>query len=218
MPSNILNETMKFYSNLYKEKEINAEHDLNEILDKYNPPKLSHEESLKLEGNITLQKTLTVLKAMNRNKSPGSDGFSSEFFKEFWNKLGPFIVRSLNYGYSTGELSITQKEGIIVCIPKENKPKQFLKNWRPITLLNTVYKLGSGVIANRIKTGLDKIISKDQTGFMAGRYIGENTRLIYDLLDYTEERNIPGLLLFIDFEKAFDSVSWKFLDKTLHFF
>ena len=215
---NILNETMKFYSNLYKEKEINAELDLNEILDQYNPPKLSHEESLKLEGNITLQETLTVLKAMKRNKSPGSDGFSSEFFKVFWNKLGPFIVRSLNYGYSTGELSITQKEGIIVCIPKENKPKQFLKNWRPITLLNTVYKLGSGVIANRIKTVLDKLISKDQTGFMAGRYIGENTRLIYDLLDYTEERNIPGLLLFIDFEKAFDSVSWKFLDKTLHFF
>ena len=124
---NILTETMKFYSSLYKEKDTITDQNLNDILDKYNPPKLTQEESNKLEGKITLQETLNVLKAMKRNKSPGSDGFSSEFFKVFWKTLGPFIVRSLNYGYTTGELSITQKEGIIVCIPKENKPKQFKK-------------------------------------------------------------------------------------------
>ena len=53
---------------------------------------------------------------------------------------------------------------------------------------------------------------------MAGRYIGENVRIVYDLLHYTEEENKPGLLLLIDFEKAFDSVSWKFIDKVLDFF
>ena len=124
----------------------------------------------------------------------------------------------MNFGYVNGELSNTQKEGIITCIPKENKPKHLLKNWRPITLLNTVYKIGSGSIANRLKSTLDKLISKEQTGFIPGRYIGENIRLIYDLLQYTEENQIPGLLLFIDFEKAFDSVSWKFIQKVLKFF
>ena len=62
------------------------------------------------------------------------------------------------------------------------------------------------------------MINHDQTGFIAGRYIGENTRLTYDIMNYAEENNIPGLLLLIDFEKAFDSVSWKFISNTLKFF
>ena len=123
----------------------------------------------------------------------------------------------INCGYRKGELSITQKQGIITCIPKENKPKHLLKNWRPLTLLDTVYKIASGTIASRLKLVLNNLINKDQTGFVnLGRYIGENTRLIYDLLNYTEKK-IPGLLLLIDFEIAFDSLSWQFIQKALKF-
>ena len=132
--------------------------------------------------------------------------------------MGHFVVRSINYGFSKGELSITQRERIITCIPKDNKPRHFVKNFRPISLLNCVYKIASGVIAARIKSILHKLIHSDQTGFIAGRYIGENTRLIYDIMQYTEENNIPGLLLSVDFEKAFDSVSWPFIYKVMEFF
>ena len=127
-------------------------------------------------------------------------------------------MRSINYGFSKGELSITQREGIITCIPKDNKSRHFVKNFRPISLLNCVYKIASGVIAARIKSTLHKLIHSDQTRFIAGRYIGENTRLIYDIMQYTEENNIPGLLLSVDFEKAFDSVSWPFIYKVMEFF
>ena len=68
------------------------------------------------------------------------------------------------------------------------------------------------------KKVLDKLINTDQTGFIEDRCIGENTRLVYDLMQFTEEQNIPGLLLLIDFEKAFDSVSWSFINKVLKFF
>ena len=67
--------------------------------------------------------------------------FSAEFSKVFWKQLGAFVLRSVNYGYITGELSVTQKQCMITCIPKDNKPKTFLKNWRPQTRLDTVYKL-----------------------------------------------------------------------------
>lgn len=162
---------------------------------------------------------------MANNKSPGSDGFTAEFFKVFWKNLGHFIVRSLNHGYEIwnhgyeiGELSFTQKQGIITCIPKEGKSKFHLSNWRPISLLNVIYKIGSSCIAQRIKQMLPKILSADQTGFIPGRYIGENTRLVYDIMSFTELQDIPGLRVMIYFEKAFDSVSWKFIQETLNFF
>ena len=79
--------------------------------------------------------------------------------------MGNFIVRSINYSYSIKEMSYVQRLGIITCIPKSNKPKKYLKNWRPLTLLNCVYKMASACITNRIKQVLDKIIHNDQTGF-----------------------------------------------------
>ena len=92
------------------------------------------------------------------------------------------------------------------------------KKWRPITLLNVSYKIASGFIANRIKRVLPNNIYSDQAGFINGRCISENTRLLYDIIHYTEKRNIPELLLLIDFEKAFVSVSWSFIKKKLSFF
>ena len=77
---------------------------------------------------------------MKNCKSPGNDGFTSEFFKFFWSDIGVFISRSLNYAYITDSLSVTHKQGIITCIPELNKSIHFLKNWRPISLLNVIYK------------------------------------------------------------------------------
>ena len=183
-----------------------------------NPNKLSYLDSLKLEGEITYNELTNALKNMKNAKSPGNDGFTVEFFKFFWLDFGHFILKSLNDGYRKGTLSITQKQGIITCIPKPNKSRQLLKNWRPISLLNVIYKLASSVIANRIKTVLDKVIHEDQKGFISGRFIGENVRLIYDILFETKQQDISGLLLSIDFQQAFDSVSWKFISKTLDYF
>ena len=132
----------------------------------------------------------------------------------FWKDLGAFLVRSINYGFHTGEMSVTQRRGIITCIPKENKPKRFVKNWRPITLLNTVYKIASSCIAERIKNVLPKIIGEEQKGFLTGRYIGENIRMLYDVLAFTESHDLPGIVMLIDFEKAFDSISWSFIKKN----
>ena len=80
------------------------------------------------------------------------------------------------------------------------------------------YKLASSVIAARLKPHLEDIISSSQSGFLKGRHMGECTRLVYDIMYHTENKKIPGLLMLIDFEKAFDSVSWKFLYKTLNYF
>ena len=78
--------------------------------------------------------------------------------------------------------------------------------------------MASAVIANRLKTVLDKLISEEQKGFITGRFIAENVRTIYDILFETKNQELPGLILSIDFEKAFNTVSWKFIMKVLKYF
>ena len=129
-----------------------------------------------------------------------------------------FVLRCLNQSYATGNLPQTLRTCVITCLPKQNKSRQFLKNWRPISLLNVVYKIASSAIANRLKTILNDIISPTQNGFLDGRYIGESTRIIYDIMQICDDQKKDGLLLLVDFEKAFDSVSWSFLYKTFKFF
>ena len=179
----IVKETKDFYEKLYESREKDVV-DVN-LHTMVEAPTLSSEEKESLEGLISQKEALAVLKRMNNQKSPGSDGFTTEFYQFFWKDIGHLLVRSINYGFRSGEMSITQKEGIITCIPKEDKSKQFLRNWRPITLLNTSYKIASSCIAARIKTVLTKIIHNDQKGFMKGRYIGENLKLLYDVIVYT---------------------------------
>lgn len=215
-PEKIREQVKIFYENLYSSREAELVNvDLSNVV---NGPKLSSEQSDSVEGVISYKEALEALKVMKNNRSPGTDGYSTEFFKFFWIDLGVFLVRSFNYGFNTGQLSVTQRQGIITCIPKEGKSKKFLKNWRPITLLNTAYKIVSACIAQRLKSVLPHIIHEDQKGFLPGRFIGENHRMLYDLLVYTDLNNIPGLLLLIDFEKAFDSVAWTFIEKCLDFF
>ena len=212
---NILKEVQHFYENLYSH---NPAQDLDLEYLKNEAVLLDQGNTADLEGEITIDEVKQALVNMKNDKSPGPDGFTAEFYKAFFPDIGIFLVRSFNEAFSKGELSVTQYQGVITCIPKDGKPKQFIKNWRPISLLNVSYKLLSSCLAGRIKTVLPVIIHNSQKGFMKGRYIGENIRLLYDTILLTEKENIPGLLLMVDFEKAFDSVSWFFIEKALKFF
>ena len=119
---------------------------------------------------------------------------------------------------SKGYLSISQRRGSITLLPKKNKPRQYLKNWRPITSLNCDYKIAAKSIATRLKKVLPHVINNDQTGFLKGRFIGETIRLINSVINYAEKQNILGLLLFVDFEKTIDTQEWTFVEKTLSFY
>ena len=82
---------------------------------------------------------------MKNGKTPGTDGFTVEFYKFLGGDIGQILLESLNEALRKKELSITQKQGIIMLIPKNNKPRVLIQNWRPITLLNVDYKLLSGL-------------------------------------------------------------------------
>ena len=78
--------------------------------------------------------------------------------------------------------------------------------------------MASAAIAAHFKTVLTSLINEDQTGFLPGRFIGDNIRLVYDILFYTEKHNLPGIILWLDFATAFDSISWDFVFIALRYF
>ena len=115
-------------------------------------------------------------------------------------------------------LSISQRQGIISLIPKKSKDKTILENLRLISLLNVDCKILTKVIAKRIEKVLPTLINSDQTGYVKGRYVGENVRLIYDLIHYTDKLNKKGIAIFLDFKKTLDSIEWSSLLETLQLF
>ena len=110
------------------------------------------------------------------------------------------------------------KQAVITLIEKKGKDCSFLDNWRPISLLNVDAKITSKAIATRIKNVLPNIIHHNQTGFVEDRYIGETVRSTFDIMDLTAKQDIPGLLIFIDFQKASDSLERNFLQRCLELF
>ena len=212
-PSAILWEAKRFYMNLYQSGVKDADRDslIDDFLNNLELPKLSDNEKQSCEGNISLEECEITLNSFKENKSPGSDGIPIEFYKRFWEVIKKPFIECVNESFEKGELSNTQKKAVITLIEKRGKDRCFIENWRPISLLNVDAKIMSKVIAARVKDVLPNIIHSNQTGYVKDRYIGETVRSLLDIMEFTDIENIPGLLIFIDFQKAFDSLEWDFL-------
>ena len=218
--SDILDIIKSFYNTLYLYKEHCI--DGNVILKSF-PflqyiPTLSDDSKDSCEGKLSKSECYEALKSMQLNKSPGNDGLTTEFYLTFWHIVDDLVVDSLNEAFDLGELSASQKQGVITLIAKEGKDPLYIKNYRPITLLNTDYKILTKVLTKKIKEVLPEIVQVDQVGYMNGRNIGEAVRLIDDILFHASNNSFNGYLVAVDFEKAFDSVSHGFLQKVLEIF
>ena len=152
---------------------------------------------------------------MTSGKSPGIDGLSTEFYSFFWDIIETPLMNMFKECIENNEMSTTMKQGLINLIPKPNKDPLLVENWRPITLLNTDYKLFALVFARRLKKDLSEIISETQTGFVTNRHISNNIRLVLDLIDYSEHIESNAIIVFLDFFKAFDTVEHPFIFKAL---
>jgi exonuclease III len=213
-PVEILKTEKEFFEKLYCDdntKYISLEN----FIDQSTLQKIDHDSKTAMDDVLCEKEILNSMKSLKNNKAPGTDGLTCEFYKFFWLDLKNLLLESYKYSLSIGELSCEQKRGIITLIPKKDKDRTNLSNWRPLTLLNTDYKILSKAIANRIKTHLKDIISEDQNGFIQGRYIGINIRKIEDILQFTCKNNLPGYIINLDFEKAFDTINWNVIFNSM---
>ena len=134
----ILSECETFYRNIYSSKTDCDDSRINDLFFGSTASKsLNLEEKEKCEGILTKAECLQALRSMKPGKTPGSDGLPIEFYKVFWNEISACLLNTINYAYTEGKFSISQRRGIIKLIPKKDAETYFIKNWRPITLLNS---------------------------------------------------------------------------------
>ena len=217
-PQKILEMQMKYFSDMYSEANIlfnNDEVDTETYLKLVNLPKISDQSRALCENAINIEEVKKAVSSMSNNKSPGPDGIPCEFYRHFWNEIGDHVYNSYTCAFNRGELSPSQRQGVINLVPKKDKELTDLKSWRPLSILNTDYKILAKALSNRLKITLTEIINPDQVGYMKDRYFGENVRLIADILEYCKYSKTSCIILLADFEKAFDTIKWSFMGNIL---
>lgn len=209
----ILEEINSFYQTLYTKHcgDNNSDNEMEDFLDSIEFPQLNEVDKVLLDKPISKKELFDTIASMKHNKSPGLDGLPVEFYIVFWKDISDMLIDSFNFSLQNGLMSSSQRNGVITLIPKKDRDASYLKNFRPISLLTVDYKILAKTLANRVKKILSDLIHPDQSGFLKGRNIGNNVRLIIDIIEYTESEQIPGAILLLDIQKAFDSVSHDFL-------
>ena len=148
---------------------------------------------------------------MENNKSPGFDGLKTNFYKHFWPLFCSEVTAVLNSAYDQEFLAPTQRHGIISLVFKKGDRSR-LGNWRPITLLNTDYKILTKGLANRLKLVLPFLIHTDQTACVLERSIFDSSK---KTIHYANETTTPLAVVSIDQLKAFDWAHTVFFSKPL---
>lgn len=148
------------------------------------------------------------------NRSPGSDGFTSEFYKAFKHLLKTDLLKFFNDFFSNNVSLDDVNTAFITLLPKKDTPLE-LRDFRPISLVHSLPKLVTKVLAIRLQSRIPELVHALQSGFLRGRSIIENFALAVEMVQCAHKRKLPMIALKLYFQKAFDSVSWDCLSQVL---
>jgi hypothetical protein len=163
-----------------------------------------------LAGEFSEKEVREAIFQMKHNKAPGPDGFPAELYQVFWSLIKNDLI-TLFRDFHVGNLPLFSVNfGIINLLPKEKEVKK-IQQYRPICMLNVSFKIFTKVLANRLSSIACKVIKPSQTTFLPGRYILEGVVILHETIHELHRKKQKGLILKLDFEKAYDKVNWSFL-------
>ncbi|GAU14347.1 hypothetical protein TSUD_309070 [Trifolium subterraneum] len=175
---------------------------------------LSFAEGGSLVKPFSVEEVKAAIWDCDSYKSPGPDGINFGFLKEFWPEMRADIMRFITEFHRNGKLSKGINSTFITLIPKVDSPQK-LNDFRPISLVGSLYKILAKVLANRLRTVIGSVISETQTAFVKERQILDGILIANEVVDEARKSQKELLLFKVDFEKAYDSVDWGYLDMVM---
>nr|KAJ0206565.1 hypothetical protein LSAT_V11C500248820 [Lactuca sativa] len=149
-----------------------------------------------------------------KQKSPGPDGFTFKFFKKYWDILKYDVMNFVRHFKEFGSLARGCNSSFVTLAPKIKDPLS-LNDFRPIRLIGCLNKIISKVLSNRTKLVIGGIIGDEQSVYMDGRCILDGPLMINEVCSWAKRTRRKILLFKVDFDKAFDSLNWQYLDPIL---
>ena len=199
----------QFYEDLYAERKT-------AIVDDFykHCPKLSDNARESLCNDVTIADLKNALKSC-KDSTPGLDGIPYSFYKIFGTQLLPILLESWKFSIATGKLPQSQSTSVISLIPKAGKDKHDIRNWRPISISPCDLKIITKALSIKVGSVLGEIISDSQMGYVPGRDINFNNRLMNTALNYCNNNDLDYVLMSLDAQKAYDSIDHSYICKTL---
>lgn len=195
---------VSYFSDLYKKpKKHNIEEQLAVL--KNMPLYFKEKDQALVGGLVSMAEVERSLKAYAKDKSPGPDGWTIEFYLQFFDFLGGELVASIEDARVSGVIPESLNVTFLTLIPKVDRPLSF-SEYRPIALCNLLYKLISKIIASCMKEVLGRFILAEQFGFLPGKQIMDAAGIVQETIHSIRKKKLSSLVLKLDLEKAFDKV------------
>ncbi|GKU90659.1 hypothetical protein SLEP1_g4626 [Rubroshorea leprosula] len=202
-------EIARYFEELYAE-----EKKIRPTLDGLAFKQLTWEENVNLISPFNEEEIKIVVGECDSSKAPGPDGFNFRFVKSEWDVIKADVVSFLQEFQTNGKLVRGLNTSFTVLVPKVENPVQ-IEEYRPISLVGVMYKILAKLLANRLQEVLGNKIGEQQMAFLKGRQLMDGVVIANEVIDEAKKKRKKAFLFKIDFEKAYDKVSWSFLDHMM---
>ncbi|GKA56638.1 putative RNA-directed DNA polymerase [Tanacetum coccineum] len=172
--------------------------------------KISIEDARLLEMRFNEKEVWDAIHGCGGDKAPGPDGFNFKFIRKFWDIIKSNLIEAVMWFWEKMEISRWCNASFVTIIPKVSDPIG-LGDFRPISLIGCYYKIIAKVLAERVKRVVGNVVGDVQNAFIKGRYILDGVLIANETMEYLKKKRERGLIFKVDFEKAYDSINWKFL-------
>nr|GEU40487.1 RNA-directed DNA polymerase, eukaryota, reverse transcriptase zinc-binding domain protein [Tanacetum cinerariifolium] len=168
-----------------------------------------------LECAISKEELKRAVWECGTDKSPGPDGFSFGFYRQFWSSIENDVFAAISHFFTFRDIPNGCNSCFIALIPKV-PDANLVKDFRPISLIGSMYKIIAKILVNRLVGVLEDIVNEVQSAFITERQILDGHFILNEVIQWCKLKKKQSLIFKVDFEKAYDSVRWDFLDDSLH--
>lgn len=169
-----------------------------------------------LDDPILEEEVLDTIKHLPSDKAPGPDGFTGRFYKTCWQIIKVDVMAAISAVWRRDFRNFMLLNTAFVTLIPKKEGADHAKDFRPISLIHSFAKLIMKILADRVASRLDSMVSNNQSAFIKGRFIQDNFMLVQQTARLLHAKKQPRIMLKLDISKAFDSVSWPFLMEVLH--